>query len=253
MPEAPSAFRVLKQNRKYPSRHAVQNLPADARFDFRELPRALRLDRLGYLPAHCGGNRARPAGVAEHVNHQKARAPRKVKRFAELRVGLLRKTHDHIGGELYARHGAAQASHALQCHAAVVFPLHPREHRIRSALHGKVKMRGEGSQSRNAVDKFLFHQRGIKRTEANPFQSLHAGNHRKQVGKVATVQIAPVGGCFDSRQHHLAASARNQCAHFLQDCLRALGTNRTARSGNDAVGASVLAAVLDFDVGAGAV
>ena len=74
---------------------------------------------------------------------------------------------------------------------------------------------------------------------------LHGANRVQQ--RLTGCEVPPVAGKMDACQHQLGESGLRQTFGFGTDFIHRAGANRPAHAGDDAVGAVVVAALLNFE------
>ena len=109
---------------------------------------------------------------------------------------------------------------------------------------------------------------GLQRAQADPFDPFHAGDLPHQIQQILPLlsrppqiasscqiipvrlpdKIHPVGADVDPCEHHLPAACRGQKAHLPQYVFRLSAAHPPPRIGDDAVGAELVAAVLDLQI-----
>ena len=95
------------------------------------------------------------------------------------------------------------------------------------------------------------HQRRFERAETDALDAVDAVHRVEQVAQ-ALARVRAEGRGLNAGQHHLAHTCVGECARLGDDIGNFLGADVPARIRNLAVGAAVITAVLNLDVGAGA-
>ena len=109
------------------------------------------------------------------------------------------------------------------------------------------KLPGRG----RAAAKFLGDDRRFQRTEAQPHLPRSRGHGLDEVNEPRlSGQIHAVGGNFDPREHQLPVALRGETPRLPRRVLQGQGAQASSGVGDDAVGAEIDAAVLNFQHGA---
>ena len=186
--------------------------------------------------------------IGEYVYHQKFCLLCKSDGFGKILVPLARESGDDVGRKLHARNGGSERLHARKCGFRRIFTAHQRQYPRASALHGQVKVRGQGSEWCDFFDKFRFDDGRIQGAEPHATDPRNGINGTEQIRKVAVRKVfAPRAG-FNAGQNHLPAAPLYQTFNFPQDFLHRLGADFAPRQGNGAVGAPRLTPVFYFDI-----
>ena len=128
-------------------------------------------------------------------------------------------------------------------------PLHPREHRVAAALEGDVEMprelRGFGHQG----DDLVAEGRGLDRAEPEALHALDVQDALDQIGQQAPPlgEVEPVVADMHPREDHLDVSGVDQPAHLIEHARQGTAPRGTARAGNDAERAGLVATLLHLD------
>ena len=211
-----------------------------------------RFHRLGHLTGHGVGGGSRTAGIGEDVHGGKAAFPRKGQGFLQLRLRFAGEAHDEIRGHGAAGEPLAKQPDALQIPGCVVFPAHPLQNGIAAALQAQMKLGTEIVKGRQPPAEVLIHDPWLQRAEADAHGSGGGTDGLRQIGKAAAVlQVPAPGGDLDTRHHYLPVTGLRQCPGLGNGPVEGLGAHGAAGIGDDAVGAEIVAAVLNLQHGAG--
>ena len=91
---------------------------------------------------------------------------------------------------------------------------------------------------------------GVQAAQTDALDALHLGAVLHQLHQVRP-GVQAVAGQGDGTEHHLAVSGCGQLVQLVQDALLGTAAHRATGTGDDAVGALAVAAVLHLDKGAG--
>ena len=208
----------------------------------------------------CGGSV--PSRILKHVNFIEIHCFEEPQAFFEFLFSLSGKADDYIGRERRTVIIPAQALRRFQEFFRRIMPVHPLQDGITAALKGKVKMRADFRLRCDGCHKFLIHDAGFQRSEADTLNAGHLCDGVKKSLKIRisalrivvgnSAEIRAVASDVDSGHNNFLYALRRQCAHLTEHILRLPAPDSAARIGNDAVGAELIAAVLNLDVRPGA-
>ena len=184
-------------------------------------------------------------------------------RLLKLRVGLARKAHDHIGRDGRLVVVPAKEPHALHEFLRRVVAVHAPERGIAAALQGQVKVRADLRHGRDPPDKRFRHDARLQGTEADPLDSGDFPDPVHEIQKKASgfdgvepdrvrlrVPLKAVGADMDPGEHDLPDALLCDLLHFPDDFAGPSAPDPAPGIGDYAVGAELIAPVLDFDKGA---
>ena len=173
--------------------------------------------------------------------------------LAEFLLRLLREAGDQVRGNGGAVKPAVQQLHGFQIPGGIVLPVHPLQRGVAPALHGQVELGAQVGQGRRPAAEVLRHRPGLQAPQPQPDLRRGGAQRLQQVDEgLAVFQVVAPGGNFNAGENDLPVSLRRQLPRLLHRLFQGQGPHRPPCVGNDAVGAEIHAAVLDFQHGPGA-
>ena len=217
---------------------------------------ALSHDLGRHLVGHIGRQGAGALAVAEHVHTREAHATAERQRLLKLLVRLAGKTDDDIARKRSLRQNLANHTHRALEGLSAIGTAHTMQGRRATGLHGQVQKRGDTLRiASHDLQQALGDIHGFHRRNAHMGNrgALHDGLEQLVdlhvfVGRA----LAVVGTEVHARQHDLGHAGLLGLEHLLEHRLDRHGALGAARLPHDAVGAAVIAAVLDLYAQAGA-
>ena len=173
-----------------------------------------------------------------------------VHRSLKILLGLAREADHDVGGHGGIVKGGAQITHDLCVGGAVVVAVHRAQRFVTAALQGEMELRAELLLCREPRDQRRVHLLRLDGAEAYARDPLDGAGGLYRVGEVKFLAQA-VCRQIDADQHDLAVAAPCDLLDLAAQIFERLGAHASSGIGNDAVGAKAVAAVLDFDEGAG--
>ena len=148
----------------------------------------------------CGGSV--PSRILKHVNFIEIHCFEEPQAFFEFLFSLSGKADDYIGRERRTVIIPAQALRRFQEFFRRIMPVHPLQDGITAALKGKVKMRADFRLRCDGCHKFLIHDAGFQRSEADTLNAGHLQRHLlvdrmvRDIAECAAVQRFGAAGIF---------------------------------------------------------
>lgn len=212
------------------------------------------LDGIGHLAGHLGGRSAGATGVGEDVHGGKAALLDEVQGLLEFILRLAGEAYDKVGGNGRAVIDFVEELHALIIPGRVILPVHPGKHRVTARLHGKMEVGTQVLQRGAAAAEVLRNGPGLQRAKAYTDVGGHRltdGFHRVNEGGLS-LQILSPGGNLNAGEDDLLIACLHQRFGLYSAIGQGQGADAATRIGDDAVGAEIDAAILDFQHGPGA-
>ena len=191
--------------------------------------------------------------VRKGVDLGKADFPGKVQRFSVVLRRFTGKADHHVGGEGRTGEGLPDGGGDRAVLGGVVVAVHAGQGGVAAALQRKMELGAElfSAALRQPVDLLRGQQIRLDGTEPHPFDAGDGGRCQNGVGKVQA-PFPPVVGKVDAGQDNLPVAVLRQRLQLRGKLRHRFAAHRAAGGGDDAVAAPVIAAVLDFEKGAGA-
>ena len=211
-----------------------------------------------HLVGPLGGGRAGPARVGEDVQEGWPDVLQQPVRLLEIFVRLPREAHDHVDAEEDARvtllrrleDVADQRDLGFE-HLCRVTAVHRLQGAVAARLDGDVEVRQELRARGDPAQDLLREQVRLDRGDSETLDARHRVQRLQQVQEGLPGALAEVARVH-ARQHHLHDALRRDGAGLLHDLRDGDVAALAAGQRHGAVGAVVVAAVLDLQEGAGA-
>src|ERR1039457_344251 len=172
-------------------------------------------------------------------------------RLLEIALGLAGKADDDVGGDGDVAFRALHPLDAAHVLVASVQALHAVEHRRPAGLDRQMDMVAEHGILVDGVDNVLDEIARMRGREADAADAVDAANLAKQADEVpAAGRRVAVAVDVLAEQLDLAVAHPRQAASFLENAVAGPAALRAARERDHAVGARLVAALNDRDVGA---
>ena len=215
-------------------------------------PRRPLADRAGRNLRHSRRGRAGSSAEREDVQPGQAAFLDQPQRIVEHRFGLGRETGDQVGTEDDLRPRRAHRLAEGDSVVAQVPALHPLEDQVVPGLQREVQMRHQPRLCRDRLDETRVGLDQIDRRQPQTRQVRNTGQYtRHQVAEARrAAQIGAPTRQVDAGQHHLVQPTVAQPRHLRHDGRGRYAARIAAAVGDDAEGATVVAAVLYLHIGA---
>ncbi len=170
-------------------------------------------------------------------------------------LGFAGEAHDNVRSNCHIRHLRADFVHQLRKALCVIRTVHSAQNLVAAALQRQMQVTLQARFLCHQLQQARLHLHGFQRTEAH---TLHAFNAQRclygviQSNVLAFLrQLLSVAAKVNADEHNFFVACGNQLANLLTDAFQAAAAQRTAGKGNNAVGAVLVAALLNFEEGAG--
>src|SRR5260370_6218738 len=125
---------------------------------------------------------------------------------------------------------------------------------MRGGLQRHVEVVGEAIGGSEEIDEVLGNVEGLDGADAETFDGGFVENAAEEVFEFdAGRKIAAVGAEVDAAENDFAVSRFAELLYFPDDCVRRQAAAFAADKGDHAVGAAGVAAILNFERGAGVI
>ncbi len=203
---------------------------------------------------HARRRRPRPRAVRKNVQEGEVRGFDERDGVLERCVGLGGEAGDEVGAEGSVGPRAAHSLDQRQRIGRRVAAFHALQDEVVAGLQRQVQVRAEPRLASQPGQQGRVDLGGVDRGEPQARQlgdfvedAAHQFAQLRRAGQVR----APAGE-VDAGQHHLGIAGAGEAAHFVHHPLGGDRARVPAPERDDAEGAAVVAAILDFDIGAGA-
>ena len=203
-----------------------------------------------HLVGHIGSKGTGTLAIAEHVHTRETHTTAQRQRLLELLVRLTRKTDDDIARKRRLGQVGANHTHRVLKGLGAIGTAHAMQSRCAAGLHGQVQKRGDTLRiARHNLKQALRDIHGLDRGNAHMRnrRALHDGLEQlidfdMLVGRA----LAIVGTQVHTGQHHLGHAGLLGLANLLEHGLDGHGALGAACLPHNAIGAAMVAAVLDL-------
>ena len=169
-------------------------------------------------------------------------------RLLKLVLGLARKADNQIGRNRAVRKRTSQPLDTPVKFLARVVAVHAPENGIAAALHRQMKMPCEIGKAGKPFTKRIVHRPRVEGAEPELHVRLRGQQLLQQLGeRHLRLEVLAVGRDLDAGQHDLVHARVSQPRRLLERLLDRQRAHPPSRIRNDAVGAEVVAAVLDLE------
>ena len=242
--------RLLKQYFLNLADSALQHLLMQLLVHLRQTRRTLALHCLVHLLRHFGSRGSLTFGIREDVHFGKAAFLGKFQRSCKILLGFAGEAHDNVRSNCHIRHLRADFVHQLRKTLGIVRTVHSAQNLVAAALQRQMQVTLQARFLCHQLQQARFHLHGFQRTEAH---TLHALNAQRclycviQSNALAFLrQLLAVAAKVNADEHNLLVACGNQLANLLADAFHAAAAQRTTGKRNNAVGAVLVAALLNF-------
>ena len=202
------------------------------------------------LVGHVGSKGTGTLAIAEHVHTRETHTTAQRQRLLELLVRLTRKTDDDIARKRRLGQVGANHTHRVLKGLGAIGTAHAMQGRRAAGLHGQVQKRGDTLRiARHHLKQALRDIHGLDRGNAHMRnrRALHDGLEQLidfdvLVGRA----LAIVGTQVHTGQHHLGHAGLLGLANLLEHGLDGHGALGAACLPHNAIGAAMVAAVLNL-------
>ena len=170
-------------------------------------------------------------------------------------LGFAGEAHDNVRSNCHIRHLCTDFVHQLRKALCVIRTMHNAQNLVAAALQWQMQVTLQARLLCHQLQQARFHLHGFQRAEAH---TLHALNAQRCLYRIIQHnvlaflrQLLAVAAKVNADEHNLLVACGNQLANLLADAFQAAAAQRTAGKGNNAVGAVLVAALLNFEEGAG--
>ena len=173
----------------------------------------------------------------------------------EHRVAFRWKTGNDIRADGNVRSRRFQPLHKIDRLCPAVPPLHPLQDHVVARLQRQMDMRHHAVMLRDQIEQAVVHLDPVEGRQAQPGQIGHgAQNALDQAAEPRTAgQVRAIAGHVHTGQHDFAEAFTHQRLGALDDGARRHRATVAAAEGDDAKGTAMIAAILHFQKGPGAV
>ena len=220
---------------------SVQLLVADGEQALAALVLLLRTDRVGDVESL--GSRA--LAVAEDMELADVEVADERLRLVEERRRLAARAHDDIDTDEGVGHESVDPLDLVGEEARVVAAVHEAQHLVTAALQRDVEMGHERSAGGAEREHLVGEQVGLDARDAVAVDALDAVESLDELEERLARRLAEVAD-VDARDDNLAATLLRHLARLCDERLDASVATASAGEGNGAVGAVVVATVLNF-------
>jgi len=193
-------------------------------------------------------------GKGENVEIGEGQAFDEVERGGVVVFGFAGEAGDYVGADGSVREALMDEFDAAGVVLGAVPAVHGSEDAVGGGLQRHVEVLGDAIGGGEEFDKVLGNVERLDGADAEAFDSGFVEDAAEEIlefdagGKVATV-----GAEVNSAENDFAVARFGEALDFVDDCVRGKAAASPANEGDDAVGAAGVAAVLDFEGGAGVI
>ena len=247
--------RLLKQHLLHLADGALQHLLMQLLVHLRQTRCTLALNCLVHLLQHFGSRGSFTLRIREDVHFRKAALLGKFQSSRKILLGFAGEAHDNVRSNCHIGHLRTNFVHQLRKTLGIVRTVHSAQNLVAAALQRQMQVTLQARFLGHQLQQARFHLHRFQRTEAH---TLHALNAQRclycviQSNVLAFLrQLLAVAAKVNADEHNFFVACGNQLANLLADAVQAAAAQRTAGKGNNAIGAILVAALLNFEEGAG--
>src|SRR5271157_5296450 len=174
-----------------------------------------------------------------------------VERRGVVRFGFAGEAGDNVGADGRAGESFADALDAAGIVLGAIPAVHGGKNTVGAGLQRHVKMTSEALGAGEEVNEFA---RDVQRLDGAGAEALERGAFEDLAEKIhefeARSEVAAVGAEVNAAQDDFLVAGGDEAANFAEDFVWGQAAAASADEGHHAVGAAMVAAVLDFQRGA---
>ena len=175
-------------------------------------------------------------------------------RLFKLLLTLLRETDNHIGRQRRISIYLTQKIAFVFVFFCGIFPVHPLQCSIASALQRKMEMRAHLRHCGDRLCKLFGDDARLQGSETDSSDAVHCINSTDEVEQrlfFALREIESVGGKVDTGQHDFLVSGLHQTFYFFYHITLAAASDSAARVRDNTISTELIASILYFQECAG--
>ena len=187
------------------------------------------------------------------MHRGKADLLQKGQSLRKIRFRLPGEARDQVRRQGAAGEGRPEGRRALAEAGGVVLPAHGRQSAVTAGLQGEVELGADVAALAQTAAKVLRHHRGLQGAQAHAGIRRGQGDGADRVRQAAAVpEVLAVGADLDAADHDLQKALPLEPGRLRRGLLQRHTADPAPGVGDHAVGAEVVAAVLDLHIGPGA-
>ncbi len=207
----------------------------------------------GYLVLHFRGGGARTFRVCEDVEVGERHRFNKLERFFEERVGFAGEADHHVGADGRVGHETASGFHSVGIMPRSILAVHAAEDCVGAGLQWGVDVFRDAGIFGHQVKQVVCEIHRLDRAEPDPLDFGFVEEAEEEIGEAHRAACFPAPSSeIDAGEDDFAIS-RSERADLGDYIVRADESTAAAHEGNDAEGAAIVAAILNFQIWAGAI
>src|ERR1043165_1443312 len=166
-------------------------------------------------------------------------------------IGLAGKADHNISANRSIGHGFMDLSDLLGVMPWAVLAMHPPENAVAAGLQWHMRVPGDAPRSGDQRDQLIAPVHGFDRADADFFYARMLQQRADKLFKTLLwLEVAAPAAQVDAAEHDLAIAGGDQRVGFFDHALQLHRAALAANAGNDAERTTVVAAILDFQIGA---